>query len=232
MAPALTELDEDILGLIERHLLEGLPHQEFNRPRVPVLGGLGTQQVRLWGQSGQPQPGLSSARGPWSTVQAGAGVCSCAAFWTTSSPLLPSQLCVSPQQQSPAPLPVTNPQILKPGSRSISKQVPGVHHTTVIIRLLSQQPIPHHRAESIGAGWHRAASLTFTLPSSTAWMKVRMAESEKLSCSIWYLRLFSILTRRRVGASAGVMPKKGRTSAPCPVTSTTTKSTWAGNGRH
>lgn len=58
---ALTELHEDVLGLIERHLLKGLPHEHFNGPRVPVLGGLCAQQLGLWGQQGQQQPTLSSA---------------------------------------------------------------------------------------------------------------------------------------------------------------------------
>lgn len=63
-ALALTELDEDILGLIKRHLLEGLPHQNFNGPCVPVFGRLRAHQVGLWGQPGWPQPGLSGARAP------------------------------------------------------------------------------------------------------------------------------------------------------------------------
>lgn len=131
MTLALTEFDKDVLGLIKCHLLEGLSHQDLNGPRVPVLRGLCTQQVRLWGQTGQPQPGLSTARGLWGTVQAGEGVCAYAALWTTSSPLLPSHLCVSPRQQSSAPLANNKPQILKPGSRNISQQIPGVHHTSL-----------------------------------------------------------------------------------------------------
>lgn len=61
MAPALTELDKDVLGLIECHLLEGLPHQDFNGPRVPVLRGLCAQQARLWGTVRTAVPEAQSA---------------------------------------------------------------------------------------------------------------------------------------------------------------------------
>lgn len=115
-ALALTEFDEDVLGLVECHLLEGLPHQDLNGPCIPVLRGVCTQQVGLRGQPGRPQPGVSSAW-PWHTVWDRDGGPQPAARGAPvqpfglylSSPLPPSQHCVCPHQGSLTSCPITTP---------------------------------------------------------------------------------------------------------------------------